>query len=87
LLFPRLMNGAIEALETIIREQEKAARDAQSKADDIDAACFDLKAVNPNAIVKTDDRTPAMIIENIEAQGKIVTAALERLKTLLEEHI
>jgi type I restriction enzyme M protein len=80
-------NGAIAALESKIREQEKAARDAQSKADDIDAACFDLKAVNPNAIVKTDDRTPAMIIENIETQGKIVTIALERLKKLLEEPI
>lgn len=80
-------NGAIEALEARIRKQEKAARDAQSKADDIDAACFDLKAVNPNAVVKTDDRTPAQIIENIEAQGQIVTAALERLKMLLEEPI
>ena len=78
-------NGAIATLEAKIREQEKAARDAQSKADDIDAACFDLKAVNPNAIVKTDDRTPAMIIENIEVQGQIVTEALERLKVLLEE--
>ena len=78
-------NGKIAALESRIREHEKAARDAQSKADDIDAACFDLKAVNPNAIVKTDDRTPAMIIENIEEQGKIVNKALERLKLLLEE--
>jgi type I restriction enzyme M protein len=77
-------NKKIAALEARIREQEKAARDAQSKADDIDAACFDLKAVNPNTIVKTDDRTPAMIIENIQAQGKIVNTALERLTMLLE---
>lgn len=77
-------NKKIAALDARIREQEKAARDAQSKADDIDAACFDLKAVNPNAIVIIDDRTPAMIIENIEAQGKIFNTALERLKMLLE---
>jgi len=77
-------NGKIEALEAKIREQEKAARDAQSKADDIDAACFDLKAVNPNAIVKTDNRTPAEIIANIETQGEIVDEALDRLKKLLE---
>ena len=80
-------NKKIAALEARIREQEKAARDAQNKADDIDAACFDLKTVNPNAIVKTDDRTPADIIENIEAQGKIVNEALGRLKVLLEEAI
>ncbi|MEI6315984.1 MAG: hypothetical protein WCO89_14010, partial [Syntrophus sp. (in: bacteria)] len=80
-------NGAVEALEAEIKEQEKAARDARSKADDIDAAVYDLKAVNPNAVVKTDNRTPAKIIENIEAQGKIVAAALDRLKTLLEESI
>jgi len=80
-------NGAVEALEAQIKEQEKAARDARSKADDIDAAVYDLKAVNPNAVVKTDNRTPAKIIENIEAQGKIVAAALDRLKTLLEESI
>jgi len=74
----------IEALEGQIREQEKEARDAQSKADNIDAAVFDLKAVNPNAVVKMEIRTPAEIIENIEAQGKIVTAALDKLKVLLE---
>lgn len=76
---------AVEELEGKIREHEKEARDSQSKADSIDAAVFDLKAVNPNAVVKMEMRTPAEIIENIQAQGKIVNAALERLKTLLEE--
>ncbi|MHB8910984.1 MAG: hypothetical protein ACYDAA_19075 [Syntrophales bacterium] len=77
----------IEALESQIRDQEKEAREAQSKADSIDAAVFDLKAVNPNTVVKMDSRTPAEVIENIEAQGKIVGAALARLKALLEESI
>jgi len=77
----------IEALEGQIREQEKEARDAQSKADNIDAAVFDLKAVNPNAVVNTEIRTPAEIIENIQVQGKIVTVALEKLKVLLKEPI
>jgi type I restriction enzyme M protein len=44
---------------------------------------FDLKAVNRNAIVKVDKRTPTEIIENIEEQGRIVTAALTKLKTLI----
>jgi type I restriction enzyme M protein len=74
----------IEALQTKIGEQEKAAREAQSKADAIDAAVFDLKAVNPNAIVKIDARTPDEVIESIDAQGKIVAKALATLRKLLK---
>jgi len=35
-------------LEAEIRAKEKSARDFEAKAADIDAAVFDLKAVNPN---------------------------------------
>lgn len=73
----------IEALETDIREQEKAARDLETEAAAIDAAVFDLKAVNPNAVVVKDERTPGEIIENITAQGRIVVDALARLKALV----
>ena len=74
----------VEALETKIGEQEKAAREAQSKADAIDAAVFDLKAVNPNAVVKLDNRTPAEVIKSIEDQGRIVAKSLEALRALLQ---
>ena len=70
-------------LEKRIKEQKKAARDAEAKASDIDAAVFDLKAVNPNAVVKVDTRTPQEIISNIQAQGKIVQSALNKLKSIL----
>jgi type I restriction enzyme M protein len=73
----------IEALETEIAEKQKATRDLEAKASEIDAATFDLKAVNPRAVVKTDDRTPEQIIQSIEEQGKIVTDALARLRALL----
>jgi len=73
----------IEAQETIIREQEKAAREMEAEADAIDAAVFDLKAVNPNAVATFDKRTPAQIIASIEDQGHIVTQALRRLNALL----
>ena len=83
-------------METI-RVTEKAAREAQAKADSIaaavydlkavnpndNAAVYDLKAVNPNDNTKADNRTPAEIIEIIEEQGKIVAAALDRLKNML----
>lgn len=75
----------LEALEGEIRKQEKAAREAEAKAADIDAAVFDLKAVNPNAITKVDSRTPEEVIQNIEAQGQIVASSLKRLNALLKE--
>jgi type I restriction enzyme M protein len=73
----------INALNEIIKTTEKAAREAQAKADAIDAAVYDLKAVNPNNNAKADNRTPVEIIASIEEQGKIVTAALDRLKGMI----
>lgn len=74
----------IEALEIQIDDQERAAREAKAKADALDAAVFDLKAVNPNAVIKIDARTPEEVIQSIEEQGAIVREALEALKALLK---
>ncbi len=73
----------LNALDGRIREQEKAAKDLETKAADIDAAVFDLKAVNPNAVSKTDDRAPMEIIESIAAHGRIVDESLAKLQILL----
>jgi type I restriction enzyme M protein len=73
----------IDAVEAEIAEKQKLTKELEGKAAEIDAASFDLKAVNPHATVKTDDRTPEQIIDNIAAQGKIVSDALERLKGLM----
>lgn len=72
------------ALNTEILEAEKTAREREVKASDIDAAVFDLKAVNPTAVVNVDTRTPQEIIGHIEAQGRVVADALARLNALLE---
>ena len=74
---------ALSALIEQIREKEMAARELETKAANIDAAVFDLKAVNPNAVTRVDERTPQEIIGSIEQQGRIVSAALARLATLL----
>lgn len=74
---------ALEVLDTEIKEKDKSARELETKAADIDAAVFDLKAVNPNAVTKVDTRTPQEIISNIEEQGRIVSDALTTLTTLL----
>jgi len=74
---------ALNAVDGQIRKKEKAAKDLETKAADIDAAVFDLKAVNPNAVTKVDARTPQQIIGSIEQQGRIVSEALGRLAKLL----
>ncbi len=76
-------NDAVGAHEVQIREKDKAARDLEAQAAAIDAAVFDLKAVNPNAVTKLDERTPAQIIQNIQEQGRIVAEALARLNALI----
>lgn len=73
----------IEALDAEIREQEKAARNLEAEAAAIDAAVFDLKAVNPSAVAVVDERTPGEIIECIKKQGRVVADALARLNKLM----
>ena len=74
----------IEAIEAQIREKDKAARDLEAQATAIDAAVFDLKAVNPNIVARVDDRAPAQIIKSIQDQGRIVAEALARLNALMQ---
>jgi type I restriction enzyme M protein len=78
-------NPAIKVLEEKISIQEKAARDEEAIASDIDAKVFDLKAVNPNTVIKVDMRTSKEIIENIELHGKIVAEAMRKLSLLMKD--
>ena len=75
----------IEALEGKIDNLEKEIREQEAIASDIDAKVFDLKAVNPNAIAKMDNRTTLEVIESIEEQTKIVEEAMNNLKMMLQE--
>ena len=74
---------ALSALIEQIREKEMAARELQTRAANIDAAVFDLKAVNPNSVTRVDKRTPQEIMGSIEQQGRFVSAALARLTAIL----
>ncbi|MDD5480409.1 N-6 DNA methylase [Rhodoferax sp.] len=73
----------VAALETEIREKEKSAHDLETQASNIDAAVFDLKAVNPTVVAQVDMRTPEQIIGNIAEQSGVVTKALARLSMLM----
>lgn len=61
---------------------ERELREIESKAQSVEYAAFDLKAVNPNAKSEEDTRTPAELIELIETKGREVQEILMRLKGL-----
>jgi type I restriction enzyme M protein len=76
-------DAELQALTEQIQEKDKVARELEARAADIDAAVFDLKAVNPTVVVDVDTRTPQQIIGNIEAHGRILAEALVRLSGLI----
>ena len=78
-------DAEVAALIGEISEKDKAARELEAQAAAIDAAVFDLKAVNPSTVAKFDDRSPAEIIQSIHHQGRIVAEALARLAALVEK--
>lgn len=75
----------IADVQATIQEKEKAVRELEAEVVAIDASVYDLKAVNPNAVVVKDERTPIQIIESIMAQERIVTDALAKLKKMMAE--
>lgn len=77
----------IKALEEKISGIEKEIKEKEAIISDIDAKVFDLKAVNPNAVIKIDSRTTLEVIENIETQSKIVVEAMSKLKLLLNQTV
>lgn len=81
----RRLQGTEEAVEELgakLAACEKGARELETQIAAIDAAVFDLKAVNPNAVAKVDGRSPTQIIESIGQQGRIISQALGRLAAL-----
>ena len=46
------------------------ARELINRAQAIDDAVYDLKAVNPNSIIEEDTRTPEDLLNIIEQKGK-----------------
>lgn len=67
-------------LQTAADTLTKDARRIRGKGEAIEAAVYDLKAVNPNSKVTEDGRTPEELIALIEAKGREVAAALAMLK-------
>jgi type I restriction enzyme M protein len=73
----------LEKLEADWKAVEKQARENQAKAQEIEDAAYDLKAVNPNRVSTQDTRTPIELLDFIAEKGKEADAALERLRALV----
>jgi type I restriction enzyme M protein len=73
--------GKIAEMEAARDAAVKASREAARKAESIENAVYDLKAVNPNRKAVVDTRTPAELLDLIEAKGREVTEALAILRS------
>jgi type I restriction enzyme M protein len=65
-----------EQLKALAREAHEAA----AKAQGIEYAVYDLKAVNPHRMKETDERTPAELLAIIEQKGREIVEALSVLR-------
>jgi len=64
----------------LLPERGESERSWTVPRTEIEARGFDLKAVNPNRKVVVDERTPEQILDEIEAKGREVAAALVALR-------
>ena len=64
-------------------DAERLARDASAKAQGIEDAIHDLKAVNPAVRDTGDRRTPAQLLDAIQIKGREVDEASSHLCPLL----
>jgi type I restriction enzyme M protein len=68
-----------------VRDLVKQSREATHKADDIENAVYDLKAVNPHRKQDVDLRTPAELLDLVEAKGVEIAEALRKLRALTSD--
>ena len=71
-------------LEEAWKKVEKEARENQAKAQEIEDAVYDLKAVNPNRKTEQDLRSPTELLDLIAEKGREAGSALDRLKQLIQ---
>lgn len=69
----------INELQTKIVDLDTGARENRAKAESIENAIYDIKAVNPNAQDLSDKRTPKELIAFINDKSKEVETALAKL--------
>ncbi len=70
----------IEELQKNLSALDGKVRELNSKAQSIDDAVYDLKAVNPNAKSEENSRTPEQLLDFIEAKGREIQGAIDALR-------
>ncbi len=73
----------LEEIQAQIAELDAAAKENRTKAETIENAIYDLKAVNPNAKDTSDKRTPSELLDFITEKSKEVETALNSLRRLI----
>ena len=73
---------AIEKQEEVVSGLLREARDAANKAQSIEDAVYDLKAVNPHRKSVVDTRTPAELLDLIDLKGREVAEAVAALRSM-----
>jgi type I restriction enzyme M protein len=69
----------------LLPERADGERSWSVSREQIEAANFDLKAVNPHAVQEEDTRTPEELLDLIEAKGREVSEAIARLRELCKK--
>jgi type I restriction enzyme M protein len=77
-------NAKIDEADQRIKDSTKEARELASRAEAIENAVYDLKAVNPTAQTDEDKRTPDELLDIIEQKGREVAEALQTLRRMAE---
>ena len=72
-----------DELMKLLPGREDSERSWTTTRKEIEARGLDLKAVNPNATAERDARTPSELLDEIEARGREVDAAVADLRRLL----
>lgn len=79
----KIAPSELAALDEELKSIQRSARDSLAKAEAVENAAYDLKAVNSNRVRTEDKRTPAQLLESIADKGTEVDAALRRLRTIV----
>ena len=76
-------HSAVIAAGEAWNAKAREAREALAKAEAIENAAYDLKAVNPNRVTTEDRRTRAELLQEIAAKGREVDTAMASLQKLV----
>jgi len=71
---------SIKEMKTRANDAKRESREFAARAKAIEAAVYDLKAVNPNKRVVVDTRTPDELLDLIEVKGREIAEALTALR-------